>query len=251
MAEKAVTHSSASSSDAPHHLTTNIESGQFDEEKNVGVVNAAVDKSITPPRPRAPPIDDEEEDEDMDALIDDLESQDGHEAEEDNGEDAAGNKKIKEVPESLLLTDTRIGLTEAEVLLRRKKYGMNQMKEEKQNMFLKFFGYFVGPIQFVMEVSQLFSSIELSCIALLFMSSGDLQSSFSSRWDFPRFPTFHLKIAVSAVSVVLKMGPFPPPASRGIPWLTFDACRSDLFSLGRKSSLQPDLTYSLNHMCIC
>jgi H+-transporting ATPase len=30
---------------------------------------------------------------------------------------------------------------------------MNQMKEEKENLILKFLGYFVGPIQFVMEVS--------------------------------------------------------------------------------------------------
>lgn len=27
------------------------------------------------------------------------------------------------------------------------------MKEEKENLILKFFGYFIGPIQFVMEVS--------------------------------------------------------------------------------------------------
>jgi len=26
------------------------------------------------------------------------------------------------------------------------------MKEEKENLILKFFGYFVGPVQFVMEV---------------------------------------------------------------------------------------------------
>ncbi len=30
------------------------------------------------------------------------------------------------------------------------RYGLNQMKEEKENLILKFFGYFVGPIQFVM-----------------------------------------------------------------------------------------------------
>lgn len=28
------------------------------------------------------------------------------------------------------------------------------MKEEKENMILKFLGFFVGPIQFVMEVSS-------------------------------------------------------------------------------------------------
>jgi hypothetical protein len=29
------------------------------------------------------------------------------------------------------------------------------MKEEKENLILKFLGFFVGPIQFVMEVSEL------------------------------------------------------------------------------------------------
>ena len=53
-----------------------------------------------------------------------------------------------------MATDTRHGLTSEEVLVRRRKYGMNQMKEEKENLILKFFGYFVGPIQFVMEVSH-------------------------------------------------------------------------------------------------
>lgn len=31
-----------------------------------------------------------------------------------------------------------MGLTEAEVLNRRRKYGLNQMKEEKENLILKF-----------------------------------------------------------------------------------------------------------------
>jgi H+-transporting ATPase len=53
------------------------------------------------------------------------------------------------------MTDTRTGLTNAEVISRRKKYGLNQMKEDKENLILKFLMYFVGPIQFVMEVSKL------------------------------------------------------------------------------------------------
>jgi H+-transporting ATPase len=74
----------------------------------------------------------------------------------------------------MLQTDTRVGLTNEEVLQRRRKYGLNQMKyvdtantpsvelnrlntdkrhrEEKENLVLKFLGFFVGPIQFVMEV---------------------------------------------------------------------------------------------------
>lgn len=38
----------------------------------------------------------------------------------------------------MLQTDTRVGLTEAEVLARRKKYGLNQMKEEKESKFPSF-----------------------------------------------------------------------------------------------------------------
>ncbi len=46
-------------------LSTDIESGRFDEKE-------------AHPAPAKAPIEDEEEDEDMDALIDDLESNDGH-----------------------------------------------------------------------------------------------------------------------------------------------------------------------------
>lgn len=142
MADNGV-HSSNSSSDAPNHLNTNIESGQFDE------------KTGHHDTPTKKPVEDEEEDEDMDALIDELESQDGHQEEEEEGEEVnAGTGRI--VPEDQLQTDTRIGLTEAEVHARRKKYGMNQMKEEKENLILKFLSYFVGPIQFVMEVCSVF-----------------------------------------------------------------------------------------------
>jgi magnesium-transporting ATPase (P-type) len=138
------THSSNTSSDNPNHLNTTIESGTFDEK--TGHHDTAA------PAVAKKPVEDEEEDEDMDALIDELESQDGHQEEEEGEEEApAGTGRV--VPEDQLQTDTRIGLTESEVHARRKKYGMNQMKEEKENMILKFLGYFIGPIQFVMEVS--------------------------------------------------------------------------------------------------
>lgn len=136
------THSSNTSSDNNHnHLNTNIESGTFDEK------SAHHDDGHQSRKP----LDDDEEDEDMDALIDELESQDGHAEEEEEGETVnAATGRV--VPEDQLQTDTRIGLTESEVTARRKKYGMNQMKEEKENLILKFLGYFIGPIQFVMEV---------------------------------------------------------------------------------------------------
>jgi H+-transporting ATPase len=135
------THSSNTSSENPHHLSTNIESGTFDEKSPVHHDDTATKEAPA----------EEEEDEDMDALIDELESQDGHAEDEEEGEAVSpGTGRV--VPEDQLQTDTRIGLTEAEVHTRRKRYGMNQMKEEKENLILKFLGYFIGPIQFVMEV---------------------------------------------------------------------------------------------------
>ncbi len=131
-----------SGSEAPNHLNTTIESGEFNEkEKHDEAAPAETTKK---------PVEEEEEDEDMDALIDELESQDGHAEEEEEEHDNPVVGRV--VPEDQLQTDTRIGLTEQEVLARRKKYGMNQMKEEKENLILKFLGYFIGPIQFVMEV---------------------------------------------------------------------------------------------------
>jgi len=127
-------------------LSTNIESGKFDEKA-----------------PHAAPVDNkqkielEEEDEDIEALIEDLESQDGHEFEEDE-EETAGPGSGRVVPEDMLATDTRLGLTSEEVLQRRKKYGLNQMKEEKENLLLKFLGFFVGPIQFVMEAAAVLAA---------------------------------------------------------------------------------------------
>lgn len=137
--------------EAPNHLNTNIESGNFAEKGHHADItqDAVMTEKTIPPQ-------DEEEDEDMDALIDDLESQDGHAEEDEVEEDTAGTGRV--IPQDQLQTSTRTGLTEQEVLARRKKYGMNQMKEEKENMILKFLGYFVGPIQFVMEAAAVLAA---------------------------------------------------------------------------------------------
>lgn len=126
-------------------LDMNIESGNFDEKR------AQLPAEEVSPKKDAP-AEGEEEDEDIDALIEDLESEDGHafEEEEEETSPATGGRVV---PDDMLQTDSRLGLTEAEVVARRRKYGLNQMKEEKENLVLKFLGFFVGPIQFVMEVS--------------------------------------------------------------------------------------------------
>jgi H+-transporting ATPase len=143
------TEQSSSSSEAPDHLRTNIPSGELSHpgaESNVRAHGTSADINEKSPAPE------EADDEDIDALIAELESEDG---DFDDEEEAAPGMSAKPIPEELLNTDTRTGLTSQEVLERRRKYGMNQMAEEKENLIKKFLGYFVGPIQFVMEVWHL------------------------------------------------------------------------------------------------
>ena len=155
-------HTSNTSSDAtpPNHLGTNVPSGQFDgahdpEKQQHHGMDPMSEKKME---------EDDEDEEDMDALIDDLESQDGAVEEAEEETEVGGERPVAE---ELLQTSTRVGLSDAEVTQRRKKFGLNQMKEEKENLILKFLGYFVGPIQFVMEVSPLRVPVRtLSLVAL-------------------------------------------------------------------------------------
>ena len=51
-----------------------------------------------------------------------------------------------ETPSDWLNTDLRDGLVDAEVDRRRKRSGWNELTTEKENMLLKFIGFFRGPI---------------------------------------------------------------------------------------------------------
>lgn len=158
-------HSSNTSSDAtpPNHLGTNVPSGHFDNSQDPEKAGHHDHDAATGPAPlKKEVVAEDEDDEDMDALIDELESQDGAEEEEEEEVEAGG---ARPVPEEMLNTDTRAGLTEHEVAARRKKYGLNQMKEEKENLILKFLGYFIGPIQFVMEVRLFTPACSSPCVA--------------------------------------------------------------------------------------
>lgn len=145
---------SKTSTEKPFHLDSSIESGAFSHEKS-GAFHEKSDtsneKSSTTDQKTGPkPEQDDGDDMDMDALIDELESNDGHAEDEEQEDVTLGGARV--VPEDQLMTNAAFGLTESEVHARRKKWGMNQMKEEKENLLVKFLWYFVGPIQFVMEV---------------------------------------------------------------------------------------------------
>tara|TARA_R110002060_G_scaffold55202_5_gene65730 strand:- start:815 stop:1267 length:453 start_codon:yes stop_codon:yes gene_type:complete len=51
-----------------------------------------------------------------------------------------------EAPEEWMQTDWKKGLTTQEVESRRRKTGWNELTTEKENLFLKFLGFFTGPI---------------------------------------------------------------------------------------------------------
>lgn len=124
-------------------------------------MSESVHEPTTEKAPQVPPVesDDESEDDDIDALIDELQSHHGlddDEESEDEGKAAAGEARV--IPEELLQTDPSYGLTSDEVAKRRKKYGLNQMAEENENMIVKFLGFFIGPIQFVMEAAAILAA---------------------------------------------------------------------------------------------
>ena len=86
----------------------------------------------------------------FDKLLEEIESDD--EDEDKSEKDDLGLDQTS-VPENLLQTDVIHGLSENEVKDRRSTYGLNQLKEHRRSHIKEFLTFFVGPIQFVMEVS--------------------------------------------------------------------------------------------------
>ncbi|PWN35466.1 putative PMA1-H+-transporting P-type ATPase [Meira miltonrushii] len=57
------------------------------------------------------------------------------------------------VPSSWLETEMAHGISEAEVQKRRAAFGYNELESPSENLFLKFLGFFKGPILYVMELA--------------------------------------------------------------------------------------------------
>ncbi|KAI9096409.1 hypothetical protein DFS34DRAFT_581250 [Phlyctochytrium arcticum] len=74
------------------------------------------------------------------------------------GPDGKPGPKALKIPEELLQTDPATGLSTDEAEKRHKKYGPNQLAEHKENMFLKFLGFFSGPIQYVMMAAAILAA---------------------------------------------------------------------------------------------
>lgn len=74
------------------------------------------------------------------------------------GKKATGPDGTFDTPEEWLGTDWKQGLTTHDVEQRRKKTGWNELTTEKENLFLKFLGFFTGPILYVMEIAVLLAA---------------------------------------------------------------------------------------------
>ncbi|KOS16208.1 plasma-membrane proton-e [Malassezia pachydermatis] len=59
----------------------------------------------------------------------------------------------QQVPASWLETDVFQGLNDSEVTKRRQMFGFNELESPSENLFLKFLGFFKGPILYVMELA--------------------------------------------------------------------------------------------------
>lgn len=68
-------------------------------------------------------------------------------------------EELDEALEALLHTDPLKGLTDTEVAERTVQFGRNEIPETKTNPFLKFLGYFVGSIAFLLEFATIVSAI--------------------------------------------------------------------------------------------
>ncbi|RKP27234.1 plasma membrane H+-ATPase, pumps protons out of the cell [Syncephalis pseudoplumigaleata] len=78
------------------------------------------------------------------------------------------------IPASMLDTNPAVGLTTDEARIRRKKYGRNELTEEKTSHFKQFMQAFYGPIQYMIELAAILAAglqdwIELGLICALLL----------------------------------------------------------------------------------
>ncbi|CAL5865998.1 uncharacterized protein PFLUO_LOCUS205 [Penicillium psychrofluorescens] len=131
--------------------------GQEDKDIHVAVHDRCTDNTGQEGKESHELVQDETE-ESLDTLIEDLEAEDGKERDPEVLTIPVAPGEERPVPPELLKTDPARGLSDVEVILARKKYGLNRLKEEKRNHVLKFLGFFVGPVQFVMEGAALLAA---------------------------------------------------------------------------------------------
>ena len=115
---------------------------------------------------------------------------------------------VFETPDEWLTTDMKAGLRTSDVETRRKKTGWNELTTEKENLFLKFIGFFKGPI---------------------------LYGMFDSSIPFIFNPPHHHHIQSIAHSSSLSSSSTTNHVVRLFVWMVLCACLSIAFSRGSKA----------------
>lgn len=92
----------------------------------------------------------EETEESLTSLINELIAEEGNDIVPDTL--VTLPEKDTPYPSLLMETDYHEGLTDEQVADRRKAHGRNCLTQNTTNNWIKFLSFFVGPIQFVMEV---------------------------------------------------------------------------------------------------
>lgn len=64
------------------------------------------------------------------------------------------------VPDEMLEADIKQGISSHEVEQRRKRYGWNEITTEKENLFIKFLGFFTGPVLYGKLISLISGSLD-------------------------------------------------------------------------------------------
>ncbi|KAJ3086869.1 plasma membrane H+-ATPase [Quaeritorhiza haematococci] len=127
--------------DADHDIYVDVEEHQ-DQPKPTALSSDASIETVS------------DEDEDIETLLGELEKEAGENRRETDTDESSKDRDhehmVVKIPEELLQTDPEKGLTSEEVEKRRRKYGLNQLAEHKENKLLKFLLFFCGPIQYVM-----------------------------------------------------------------------------------------------------
>lgn len=109
---------------------------------------------------------------DIDSIIENLYSESGS----NYGENSLApiSSASYSFPDYIFETDPSSGLSNEEVLKRRKIYGVNQLSEDSESHFKKFLKFFIGPIQHVMELAAILAAglqdwIDFAVILLLLL----------------------------------------------------------------------------------
>lgn len=76
------------------------------------------------------------------------------------------------VPEEMLEADIKQGISSHEVETRRKRYGWNEITTEKENLFIKFLGFFTGPVLYGKSYHRLRQCSRASIYAVAPMARG-------------------------------------------------------------------------------